>query len=142
MQLQQVHKVTVLVLFVMSLVIAACGGGTERQEAVAMNEPQASADVGDTTQAGTTVNVTLQEMKVTLDKLPVGAGTTTFVIQNNGHAPHDFSIQGNGVEAKTPQLQPGESATLTVDLTPGDYQYKCTIFGHAMAGMQGTLQVT
>ena len=70
------------------------------------------------------------------------AGTITFVVQNTGQAPHNFAIKGNGVEERLPVLEPGQSATLTVDLSPGTYEYECTVPGHAMAGMQGTLTVT
>src|SRR5215217_7056254 len=98
---------------------------------------QAAASAG-----GAAINVMLKEMTVELDKAQALAGKTTFVVQNTGHVPHNFAIKGNGVEQKTPLLEPGQSATLTVDLSPGTYEYECAVPGHAMAGMQGTLTVT
>jgi uncharacterized cupredoxin-like copper-binding protein len=67
-------------------------------------------------------------------------GTVTFTVKNVGTGlPHDFSINGK----KTPQIQPGKSATLTVTFAKaGKYPYKCTVPGHAAAGMKGTLTVT
>jgi uncharacterized cupredoxin-like copper-binding protein len=46
------------------------------------------------------------------------------------------------VDQKTGMLKPGHNASLTVDLKPGIYTYKCTILGHALLGMKGTLTVT
>jgi uncharacterized cupredoxin-like copper-binding protein len=43
---------------------------------------------------------------------------------------------------KTKNLNPGQSATLTVRFTKkGRFAYSCTIFGHASAGMKGTFAV-
>jgi uncharacterized cupredoxin-like copper-binding protein len=143
-RMQSIHfpKVTLLVLLVASLVIAACGNGPGRQDTATVSTPQPSgANAGDANAGGATINVTLQEMTVALDKTQAPAGTVTFVVQNNGHAPHNFAIKGNGVEQKTPLLESGQSATLTVDLSPGTYEYECAVPGHAMAGMRGTLTV-
>jgi uncharacterized cupredoxin-like copper-binding protein len=63
------------------------------------------------------------------------------VVRNEGDTPHDFAISGDGVEEKTPMLDPGETATLEVELEPGTYAYVCTVPGHAMLGMQGEFTV-
>ena len=70
------------------------------------------------------------------------AGTITFLVRNDGTMPHDFAIQGNGVDQKTVMIKPGQTASLTVDLKPGIYTYKCTVPVHALLGMKGTLTVT
>jgi uncharacterized cupredoxin-like copper-binding protein len=143
MQSKHFPSVTVLVLLAASLLLAACGGGAGRQDTVAVSTPQPSgANAGDATADGATINVTLKEMTVALDKTQAAAGAITFVVQNTGHAPHDFAIKGNGVDQKTPRLEPGQIATLTVDLSSGTYEYECAVPGHAMAGMRGTLTVT
>lgn len=143
MRSKQFPKVTLLVLLATSLLIAACGGGADRQDTATVSTPQPSgANAGDANADGATINVTLKEMTVALDKTQASAGTITFVVQNTGHAPHNFAISGNGVGEKIPLLEPGQSATLTVDLSPGTYEYECTMPGHAMAGMRGTLTVT
>ena len=49
------------------------------------------------------------------------AGTITFLVRNDGTMPHDFAIQGNGVDQKTVMIKPGQTASLTVDLKPGIY---------------------
>jgi uncharacterized cupredoxin-like copper-binding protein len=142
MQSRHFLRITLLVLLAASLLLAACGGGTGRPDTAAMNTPQPSGtNAGDATAGGATINVILKEMTVALDKTQAAADTITFVVQNTGHAPHDFAIKGNGVDQKTPRLESGQTATLTVDLSPGTYEYECTVPGHAMAGMQGTLTV-
>lgn len=143
MQFKLLPRLTVLVLLVASLLIAACGGRSDRGAEVAMNQPKASdASASGVNQAGVTVEVTLKEMKVVLDKAQAPAGPITFVVQNNGHIPHDFAIKVNGVKQKTPSLQPGQSASLIVTLAPGAYEYQCDVPGHDMAGMRGTFTVS
>jgi alcohol dehydrogenase (cytochrome c) len=65
-------------------------------------------------------------------------GAVTFVFKNVGHVLHDFKIDGK----KTPLIQPGKTAKLTVTFTKkGNYPYLCTVPGHAQAGMRGTFTV-
>src|SRR5215216_4485166 len=105
MQSIQFPRVTLLVLLVASLLMAACGAGSDRQDAATVNTPQPSgANTGAASAGGATINVTLKEMTVALDKTQAPAGTTTFLVQNNGHVPHNFAIKGNGVEQKIPLL--------------------------------------
>lgn len=143
MQAQPLFKLTMLVLLVVSLLVAACGGRPDRDPEVAVNSSQAnsSASAGVANQGGLTIDVTLKEMTVALDKAQASAGPITFVVQNNGHIPHDFGIKVNGVEQKTPLLEPGRSASLTVTLAPGTYEYRCAVPGHDMAGMRGAFIV-
>jgi plastocyanin len=72
----------------------------------------------------------------------VRAGITTFLVKNEAAMPHDFAIQGHGVDQTTGMLKPGDTALLIVDLKPGIYTYRCTMLGHALLGMKGTLTVT
>jgi nitrite reductase (NO-forming) len=62
----------------------------------------------------------------------------TFRIRNAGTLAHDFKIAGR----KTPKIAPGKSATLTVSLRKGSYNYICTIPGHAASGMKGRFRVS
>jgi uncharacterized cupredoxin-like copper-binding protein len=91
--------------------------------------------------AATSVTVTAgkpSEYRFTLSAKSVKAGKVTFKVTNKGKIPHDFSIGGK----KTKLIQKGKSATLTVTLKKGSAAYKCTVSGHAAAGMKGTLKVT
>jgi uncharacterized cupredoxin-like copper-binding protein len=47
---------------------------------------------------------------------------------------HDFDIGGK----KTPRIGPGKTARLTVTFhNKGRFSYRCTVPGHAQAGMKG-----
>ena len=51
----------------------------------------------------------------------------------------DFEINGR----KTPMLSHGKSNTLRVTfIRKGAYPYKCTVPGHAAAGMKGVFTIT
>ena len=92
--------------------------------------PKASA-------ATTRVTVVASEFKFVLSKRAVLAGTVIFTVKNKGKIAHDFKIAGK----KTPLIQPGKSAVLTVHMSKGRFQYICTLKGHAQAGMKGPFAV-
>ncbi len=85
---------------------------------------------------------TLTEFKIALPRVAVHAGQVTFDVQNDGKIPHDLVVQGNGVDAKTPLLDAGQSKTLSVDLKPGTYDLYCSVPGHKEAGMDVKLTVS
>ncbi|MCA9862007.1 MAG: hypothetical protein KC432_03270, partial [Thermomicrobiales bacterium] len=72
------------------------------------------------------------------------AGPTRFAITNNGQAPHNFVIEGNGQSKKLANnLQPGQSGFLNIDLAPGVYTIYCPVGegAHRAQGMELTLTV-
>ncbi len=87
--------------------------------------------------AGSPVKVTASEFKFVLSSTSVAAGSVTFTIVNKGKLAHDFSIAGK----KSALIAPGKSGKLTVTLKAGKYPYKCTVPGHAAAGMKGIFVV-
>jgi len=124
---------------VMLAATLACGasfGGGNRSS----NQPESIPESGESG-SGNQVIVTESEFDVRFSPAQVAAGEVTFVVRNEGQTPHDFRIRGNGVDHKTPTIQPGDSETFTVTLEPGTYDYKCTIEGHAMLGMEGSFTV-
>jgi uncharacterized cupredoxin-like copper-binding protein len=85
---------------------------------------------------GGTVQVSEFEFGFTLSPATVPSGNVTFVMKNAGTVTHNFDV--SGVMAG-PFLNPGESATMTVNLQGGRaYSYLCDVPGHAEAGMKGT----
>jgi uncharacterized cupredoxin-like copper-binding protein len=78
------------------------------------------------------------EYRFTLSKKSLKAGKATFKVTNKGKLAHDFSIAGK----KTKLIKPGKSATLSVTLKKGSVSFRCTVSGHAQAGMKGTLRVS
>jgi uncharacterized cupredoxin-like copper-binding protein len=88
--------------------------------------------------AATTVTVTMKEFKFTLSKAKVPHGKVTFKLTNKGKLPHDFFIGGK----KSKLIAGGKTGSLIVTLKAGKLAYKCTVPGHAAAGMKGKLTVT
>jgi uncharacterized cupredoxin-like copper-binding protein len=85
------------------------------------------------------VNVAASEFKFVLSKKTARRGVVVFKVKNVGKISHDFEIRGR----KTKMLSPGQSATLRVTfLRKGSYPYKCTVPGHAAAGMKGIFKIT
>lgn len=122
-------------LLLLSMGLAACGASATQSRSAGAQVAQ-KATTGEAT-----VKITAKEFSYTFDNPTANAGTITFVIQNAGVMDHDFAIQGNGVEQKTPLIKPGQSATFKVTLSPGAYAYKCTVPGHDILGMKGTFTV-
>ncbi|HWB23507.1 MAG TPA: plastocyanin/azurin family copper-binding protein, partial [Gaiellaceae bacterium] len=80
----------------------------------------------------------------------IAAGSVTFKVTNSGTLSHDFKICTKAVTSSkansctgpvTPMLAKGKSATLTVTLKKGEYEFLCTVPGHASAGMKGLIGV-
>ena len=91
---------------------------------------------------GNEVEVTLTEFEIQMPaELP--AGPTVFLISNTGEFPHNFEIEGNGIEMELDaDLQPGEEAMLEVDLQAGTYEIYCPVGNHHEQGMELELTVT
>ena len=85
------------------------------------------------------VKVAASEFKFVLSKKTARRGVVVFRVTNVGKISHDFQIKGR----KTRLLSHGQSATLRVTfLRKGHYPYKCTVAGHAAAGMKGVFTIT
>ena len=89
------------------------------------------------------VPVTEVEFKIELPSKTVAPGTYTFNLTNKGHVGHDLVFNGSGVDnEKTPVIDPGKTAKLTVDLKTGTYDVYCSVPGHKQAGMDVKLKVS
>ena len=85
------------------------------------------------------VSVAASEFKFVLSAKTAKRGVVIFRVKNVGKLKHDFEIRGR----KTRLLAHGQSATLRiVFLRKGHYPYKCTVPGHAAAGMKGVFTIT
>ena len=89
--------------------------------------------------AKVTITVTAKEFSFGLSKRTVPVGTTVvFKVINKGKISHNFAIAGK----KTPNLNPGQSASVTVKFgKKGLIPFSCTLPGHAGAGMKGKFAV-
>jgi len=123
----------------------------------------ASSHALDAGGAPTVVDVQLAEWKVSLSPDEVPPGRIVFHVHNAGKVPHAFEIEGHGIERRTPEIPPGDGATLeaSVRLAPaapakgakaghGDayksynvYKVYCPVGkgSHRMLGMHADLRV-
>lgn len=84
------------------------------------------------------VTITAIDIDFIPASLTLDAGHPTNVtVVNEGAAFHDFTLEAAGIHLN---LEPGHSQTTSIDLEPGTYEAKCTVPGHAEAGM--TIAVT
>ena len=90
------------------------------------------------------VDVSLSEFTIDMPA-ELAAGPTRFAIVNNGGAPHNFVIEGPGLNRRLANnLQPGQSGFLNADLEPGTYTIFCPVGegAHRSQGMEVELTVT
>jgi uncharacterized cupredoxin-like copper-binding protein len=110
---------------------------------------------------GGTVNATLTDMKISLDRTSVPAGTITFVVKNTGAIEHELVVlqtdtaqdkiamdmdeagkmDETGNVGETGDVDAGGSKTFTVTLPAGHYVLMCNEVGHYAAGMHMTFTV-
>jgi plastocyanin len=108
-----------------ALVLHGCGGG----------EPAARAQDG-------RVAITLDEFLISPQDIELRAGRVTFDVVDRGRLRHSFRLWGPGGEpVAVKSLFPGDHASRTAILRPGEYRMVCTIMNHAELGMTGKLVV-
>ena len=113
--------------------LAACGGGAKKTAPSTTAAPVA------------TVAVTETEFKLTPANPSISkSGVIAFKVTNRGTVAHSLEIEGTASgDARLPQdVQPGQSATLTVTLKPGTYEWYCPVDGHKAMGMRGEITVS
>jgi plastocyanin len=104
-----------------ALLLAACGGSGNG----------GGGGGGGGTATLTTVDNAFQPTTLTVSK------GTDLEVTNDGQAEHNFTIEGTDV---TQDVDAGESATVSIDVDPGDYTMFCKY--HRAIGMEGTITVT
>jgi uncharacterized cupredoxin-like copper-binding protein len=83
------------------------------------------------------------EFKIELPSTTLSPGIYTFDLTNKGRVGHDLVFNGPGVDKeKTPLIDPGKTAKLTVTLKSGTYDVYCSVPGHKQAGMDVKLKVS
>jgi hypothetical protein len=88
------------------------------------------------------VHITLSEYRITPSTVRAYAGTLTITVRNIGTRTHNLVVsQGTVATAQTPDLMPGATVTITVDLAPGRYMMRSSILSDQALGEWGTLDV-
>jgi uncharacterized cupredoxin-like copper-binding protein len=83
------------------------------------------------------------EYKLNPSDPAVKAGQVTFNVTNDGQVVHNLEVEGpNGEQELGSDLSPGQSGTLSVDLSkPGKYEFYCPVDNHKQMGMEGEITV-
>jgi plastocyanin len=99
------------------------GGGTEA--------PAAKLPISET-------DFRLDPSRVDLDE----PGRVRFQVTNDGKTVHALEVEGPEGEVETESIQPGKSATLTVELgEDGEFVMYCPVGNHRELGMEGNVVV-
>ncbi len=89
-----------------------------------------------------TLSVAVTEYRINPPSVTASPGQLTIVVHNYGRLSHNLAVFSGSVEdATTPPISPGQSADLTVDLTPGKYALASTVMSDQALGTYGTLTV-
>ena len=117
-----------LAVLALAVGLAGCGG----EESSSSGSPDEK-----------TIEVSLSEFELDPAEISVDTpGTYTFHAVNDGQTVHALEVEGQGIEEETEDLQPGESADLTVELSePGEYVLYCPVDDHKGKGMVGSVVV-
>ncbi|MGQ0560911.1 MAG: cupredoxin domain-containing protein [Gemmatimonadota bacterium] len=137
----------------LSLSLLVLFSGCERQEtadtlsdtAAIHPEVVPPAVTGDTAAAADTIHVVLREWSVNPARDTLDAGRILFHVMNEGQYEHALEVEGGGIEEETDHIQPGQTATLEVNLQPGTYELYCPVEDthgkHEELGMRTTVVV-
>ena len=117
--------------------LALASGATVSVATTVLTAAPASAS-GSTT----TVKAVETDFHIALSKSSFKAGKYVFDAVNKGQTTHALMITGPGIKmAMTKDIQPGQSAKLTVTFKKGAYDIFCPIPGHKMLGMNVNISV-
>lgn len=136
-------------------IVALAGCGSSKETSSSASTPAASTPA--TTSASTPATPTSPapasgslslaanpegQLKYNTSTLTAKAGKVSIDFTNMSPLEHNVTLESSShaVVGATPTFK-GESKTLSVTLKPGTYKFYCSVPGHRMAGMEGTLVV-
>lgn len=134
------------------LALAGCGSSssnTSSSASTATTSTAATTSASTSTSSSTAPSGALSleanregQLKYNTTSLTANAGKVSIDFTNMSPLGHNVTIENSSgkIEGATPTFQ-GGSKTLTLNLKPGTYKFFCSVPGHRMAGMEGTLTV-
>ncbi len=87
------------------------------------------------------VSVKVTERDLDPARVEVDAGRIEFEVHNEGDRVHEFAVQIEDGVARLDDIKPGDSDTLSVDLSPGRYRMYDPRGGYRKRGVSGTVVV-
>jgi plastocyanin len=120
--------------------LTACGGSSDAASPSSSTSSSSSASAVGQAQ---TLPVTEVGFDIKLESSDLPAGDYSITVRNEGDATHDLVVEQDGQDiAKSDTLGPGDSATFTVTLQPGQYVFYCSIGNHRAMGMETDVTVS
>ncbi len=147
---RSISKVSAATLLVGLLALAGCGSSSSSSSSTAA--PATTAATPTTTAAGPATSGAAQtlalaanpegQLKYNTTSLTTKAGAVSIDFANASPVGHNVTIESSSkaVLGATPTFQ-GGAKSLKLNLKPGTYKFFCSVPGHRMAGMEGTLIV-
>jgi uncharacterized cupredoxin-like copper-binding protein len=122
--------------------VAGCGSDDDGGGTTAATTGESTSTTGQSGSAET-VDVSLSDFKIDPPNPSIKAGQVTFRVKNDGATQHNLEVEGPNGETELPKnLDPGQTGTLTVDLSkPGKYEWYCPVGEHRDFGMKGEVTV-
>jgi len=134
----------------LALAISACGSSSSKtSSSTATTETSKTSSTSTKAPAGSGAaqRLTLEanpngELKYNKTTLTAKAGAATLTLTNNSPIAHNVTIESSsGAKVASTTTFTGGSHTIPLKLKPGTYKFYCSVPGHRMAGMEGTLTV-
>ena len=148
-------RLAALTVAIGALALAGCGSSSSNSTTSSTSTPAATPTTSSSTTSSTPASTseaassklslaanTEGQLKYNTTSLTAKAGNVSIDFANTSPLGHNVTIEAAGgkIVAATPTFQ-GGSKTLTANLKPGTYKFFCSVPGHRMAGMEGTLTV-
>ncbi len=148
-------KLSSLALALSALALAGCGSSsspstststsTATSTSAAVSSTTSKAAAPSSTPATGTLSLAANpegELKYDKSSLTANAGKVSIAFTNMSPLEHNMTIESSShqILGATPTFK-GGSKLLTLELKPGTYKFFCSVPGHRMAGMEGTLTV-
>jgi len=126
-----------LVSCIAVLITAACGAASASPSEPVLGTPVATTSAG----AQQLTIHAFDAMHFEPNVITVHVGQPVeLTLTNDGSSDHDFALSEGVAEPVKIVVKGGQSATSTFTLDqPGTYNFTCSQFGHAGAGMRGVL---
>ncbi len=135
------------------LALAGCGSSSNTTSSTtastpattATSAPAATTTTSSSTSSGSTLALEANregQLAYSAKSLTANAGKVSIDFTNMAPLSHNLTIEGAGgkILGATPTFM-GASKTLSLQLKAGTYKFFCSVPGHRMAGMEGTLTV-
>jgi plastocyanin len=153
----RVPKLSLLVFAVGMLALAGCGSSKETSSSASTPAASTPTTTSATTPTSSTTSTTSAtspsgalslaansegQLKYDASSLTAKAGKVSIDFTNMAPIEHNVTVESasHAILGATPTFN-GGSKTLTLTLKPGTYKFFCSVPGHRMAGMEGTLVV-